>query len=268
LSAILSQKPLPTNASKLQMLSFYHFSPLDNPLAVRDELFQRVSSIPGLRGTIYLAPEGINAQLAVPCGEPLQDLVEICRATLPFDPLQENLPNLGDLVDITTPTFDKLVVRARDAILRDGMDETLDWTDAGSELSPGEWDHQLRSEANKPLVLLDCRNLYEFVQGTFHGATPLMTSNFQESWSELKERTQGLSKDQPLHIFCTGGIRCVKVGAYLKQKLGFSDIRRLEHGIIGYQRWSREEHLLSDESLWFGENFLFDKRRFHKRESD
>lgn len=279
-TAVLSQRPLPTDASHLQMISFYCFEPVPDPWASRNELFASVQSIPGLRGTIYIAKEGINAQMAVPPGDPLDQLLSACSTSLPFDPFREsnNKPNLGDLVSIETPTFNRLIVRVRDYVLRDGItraedgsDSSLDWTDAGPELSPDEWHRELSSSSSQdssstPAILLDCRNLYESEQGTFQGAIPLQTDNFQESWPVLKDMTKDFSKDQPLHIFCTGGIRCVKVGAYLKQELGFQNVRRLQHGIIGYQQWIQQEKLQSDddetlESLWQGENFIFDKRR-------
>ena len=265
--AVRSQQPLPTDALELQMLSFYRFAPIEDPTKTRDELFSAVEHIPGLRGTIYLASEGVNAQLAVPCGEPLDSLLDACSHRLPFDPFERNAPNLGDVVPISMPTFNRLIVRTRDAVLRDGLDsEDLDWDDAGLELTPTEWDQELRQPES--LFLLDCRNLYESEHGSFSGATPLKTKVFQESWQELEEETKNVDKDQPIHIFCTGGIRCVKVGSYLKQKLGFSDVRRLEHGIIGYHRWASEHYQKESESVWEGENFLFDKRRSEEEKTD
>ena len=101
------------------------------------------------------------------------------------------------------------------------------------ELTPEEWDADLRKSSSG--ILLDCRNSYESRVGTFAGADPLGTDVFSESWDILKDKTKDLDKSEPIRIYCTGGIRCVKVGAYLKQELGFEDVRRLEHGIIGYE---------------------------------
>jgi predicted sulfurtransferase len=267
-SAVLSQKPLPTDSTELQMLSFYHFEHLPDPLQARDELFESVQYIPGLRGTFYLAREGINAQLAVPPGEPLDSLLEVCSTVLPFDPFASKTPNLGDVVNIETPTFNRLIVRVRDYILRDGIPneigESLDWSDAGPELSASEWHDQVK---NDQAVLIDCRNLYESEQGTFQGAIPLGTDTFQDSWEKLDQITADLPRDAPVHIFCTGGIRCVKVGAYMKQHLNFSDVRRLEHGIIGYEK-ILEEHPEMGSSTFQGDNFLFDKRRFQENEEE
>ena len=276
-----------------QMVSFYRFAPLPDPTSVRDALFDELVQIEGLRGTAYLAMEGINAQFAVPTDgtsdEAVQQSVDqfaaSIRRVMPFDPFEVNDINYGDLVDSKLPTFNRLVVRTRDAILRSGLENedgpitaatrtAFDWDDCGKELTPEEWDADLRREGPSG-ILLDCRNSYESDVGTFAGAEPLDTDVFSDSWDILKAKTKDLDRHEPVRIFCTGGIRCVKVGAYLKQELGFEDVRRLEHGIIGYERWATEEGIsnigdsgaaggdesVAKDSLWVGENFLFDKRR-------
>jgi len=299
--------------AKLQLVSFYRFIPISEPESIRDALFQRLEKIPGLRGTVYVAKEGINAQFSVPIGDPLKVLLETFgkkeneSGCLPFDTFEENPPNIGNVVESDIPTFDRLIVRARDCILRDGIGEeasTFDWSDAGDELNPEEWHAQLSpilldksSECNinatneKKIQLLDCRNNYESDQGTFLSSTPLNTQTFSETWSILDSqvKSRDLDPSEPVYIFCTGGIRCVKVGAYLKQKLGFEDVRSLRHGIIGYERWWSEKGNIESgqqevsggtdidseynkskinmtKPLWVGENFLFDKRRFAKND--
>lgn len=287
-----------------QMVSFYRFAPLSDPASVRDALFEELVQIDGLRGSAYLATEGINAQFAIPTdsrnaevvGRSVEQFTAAVRRGMPFDPFEINAINHGDIVDSTLPTFNRLVVRTRDAILRSGLGRnddgtgsddaevpvtTFDWDDAGMELTPEEWDADLRKSSSG--ILLDCRNSYESEVGTFVGADPLGTDVFSESWDILKEKTKDLSRQEPVRIFCTGGIRCVKVGAYLKQELGFEDVRRLEHGIIGYERWATEAGkevnsgrteddeapaaIASKDSLWEGENFLFDKRRLNDEKS-
>ena len=253
-SAVRSLRPEHVD-SPLRLLSFYRFARVDDPEAVRDGLFERLGEVRGLRGTVYVAPEGINCAFAVPTGS----VEEVMRL---FDAVE---PNMGDVVDPTTPTFDRLIVRTRDYILRDGIDAPgeFDWTDAGSEIGPSEWDEQLREEG---VQLLDCRNGYESEEGTFAGARPLNTTRFGETWDAVDGavRSGDLDPSRPVHIFCTGGIRCVKVGAYLRQKHGIEDVRSLRHGIIGYERWRVEDGGAASgrESVWEGKNFLFDKRRF------
>lgn len=271
-SAVRSMKPQPTDATKLQLLSFYRFIPISHPETIRDDLFERLKTIEGLRGTVYVASEGINAQFAVPVGEPLNELLHTFGkdgGCLPFDTFEYNTANMGNVVGSNIPTFDKLIVRTRNYILRDGMKAQLDWNDVGIELDPNEWDAQLREQPN--IQLLDCRNSYESDQGTFNKARPLNTASFSDTWSVLDSQVEAndIDPSEPVYIFCTGGIRCVKVGAYLKQKLGVEDVRSLRHGIIGYERWNEEANKdvgidQEEDSLWVGENFLFDKRRFAK----
>eukprot|EP00956_Cyclotella_meneghiniana_P038990 scaffold163779_cov73-Cyclotella_meneghiniana.AAC.1 len=282
---VRSIRPTNKTGQRYQLLSFYRFTPIINPESIRDTLFERLKTISGLRGTVYVANEGINAQIAVPV-DSLEDLLTSFRKTgenegacLPFDAFEKEPPNMSDIVDETVPTFDRLIVRTRDYILRDGIlsdqdhSPILDWQDNGVELDAKDWDAQLRpilssTDTDDKVQLVDCRNAYESDQGTFLQSTPLNTQTFSETWSLLDEQVHSndLDPSKPTYIFCTGGIRCVKVGAYLKQKLGFRDVRSLKHGIIGYERWRNEEQSIrrneKDGSLWIGENFLFDKRRF------
>lgn len=256
---------------QLQLLSFYRFVPISNPQTIRDVLFDQLLLISGVRGTVYVASEGINAQFAVPIGDPLQLLLEAFgkQGCLPFDAFELSPPNMGDVVDSNVSTFDRLIVRTRDYILRDGItledgDAPLDWSDAGTELDAEVWHEQLQ-QSN--IQLFDCRNDYESNQGTFQSAQPLNTKTFSETWSVLDDQvtSDSINANEPVYIFCTGGIRCVKVGSYLKNKLGCKDVRSLRHGIIGYERWASD---VERSSLWAGDNFLFDKRRFTKEDPD
>ena len=266
-AAICSQKPSPysVQAKYFQMLSFYTFRSMEDVDidTLRDKAFSEFyNEISGLRGTLYIADEGVNGQFAVPSDQ-LTAFQNICENLLDITDL-----NIGDRVPLDTPTFEKLIVRTRNAILRDGIKLTLDWNNAGEELPPSKWHQEL--ENNPQALILDCRNDYESDQGTFQNAIPLNTTTFSESWEKLdayimahnnhNDDAKKKNSEDPVYIFCTGGIRCVKVGAYLKQKLGINHVKRLEHGIIGYQKWQSES---SDRpSLWEGENFLFDQRRF------
>mmetsp|Transcript_27495 Transcript_27495/g.40617 ORF Transcript_27495/g.40617 Transcript_27495/m.40617 type:complete len:98 (-) Transcript_27495:1153-1446(-) len=92
----------------------------------------------------------------------------------------------------------------------------LDWEEAGLELEGKEWQKRINSKDDDRIVI-DCRNLYESQKGTFQDALPLGTEAFSESWDKLDVLTKDIPRNKPSYIFCTGGIRCVKVGAYLKQ---------------------------------------------------
>lgn len=282
-SAIKSIKPLPLSCNenvKLQLISFYRFIHISEPNNLRDVIFEKIEAITGsnIRGTVYVANEGINAQFAVPIND-VDTLLHIFRNELPFDTFEECSPNMGSLVDSNIPTFDKLIVRTRDYILRDGLsnlqgaddDDQFNWNDAGIELDALEWDMELRQQQQKQqqqknVQLLDCRNSYESKEGSFVSSTPLNTNTFSETWSVIDDQvaSQLINPSEPVYIYCTGGIRCVKVGAYLRQRHGFNDVRRLKHGIVGYERWNTERKTEDGENnspLWVGENFVFDKRR-------
>jgi predicted O-methyltransferase YrrM/rhodanese-related sulfurtransferase len=118
---------------------------------------------------------------------------------------------------------------------------------------------QDRGEADPGITLLDCRNTYETDVGRFEGAEPLNTENFRESWDALKERLKDTPRDAPIMTYCTGGIRCVKVGAYLTQELGFQNVARLKGGIIAYDR-TLNEQVPGEEPMFKGTNFVFDGR--------
>jgi predicted sulfurtransferase len=158
----------------------------------------------------------------------------------------------------------RLHVRVREQILADGLTgpdmETINWKQAGKEMPPLEWHRVLTAQKQKqstPLtsngtsgaatakesnnsrddvVVLDCRNSYESDVGVFEGAVPLNTTFFRETWPVLEQLLKDTPKDTPVLTYCTGGIRCVKVNAYLQQKMGFTNTHRLAGGIIAYNR--------------------------------
>ena len=241
----------------LQMLSAFKFAQIDadrlEPL--RDELAAALAAL-RVRGTVYLAPEGVNLQCAVAPAD-----VGALRAALTAPPELRSLRlNLGETVEAEAAAddapFKRLVVKTRPQVLTDGLPTPLDWTAAGEAVAPARWAEAL---AQPGAVVLDCRNVYESDAGAFEGAEPLGTATFAESWEVLRRRLDGVDKDTPVLTYCTGGIRCVKTNAYIKQQLGFTRTYRLEDGIIGYNRHLRDHP--GEGSVWRGENFVFDRRR-------
>ena len=125
-------------------------------------------------------------------------------------------------------------------------------------MPPLEW-HQKLKEAREvqekgdeaaPLpIVLDCRNDYETQVGKFELAEPLDTINFRDSWDVLKDRLKDVPKDAPIMTYCTGGIRCVKVNAYLTQEMGMTNVSRLAGGIISYDR-TLNEQAPAEESMF------------------
>jgi len=127
----------------------------------------------------------------------------------------------------------------------------------GQRLSPRSWHRMLESDPD--VILLDVRNEYETSIGTFRGAIAPHTTAFSE-WPEyassLLEQHRATNGSEPkVAMFCTGGVRCEKASAFLIQKLGITDVRQLEGGILSYMR-----QISVDESLWQGECYVFDRR--------
>ncbi len=161
----------------------------------------------------------------------------------------------------------------RQQIVADGLNKSLKWESAGYDMPPLEWHEKLKEAREKkrsqnnhddkhvvdfPLIF-DCRNDYETSVGRFEGAIPLNTTNFRDSWEVLGDQLKDVPKDAPIMTYCTGGIRCVKVGAYLTQELGFTNVSRLAGGIIAYDR-TLNEVSPDEEPMFKGTNYVFDGR--------
>ena len=250
----------PPPSGPLQMVSFYDFYParLDAgrlpllELAVHSALREL-----GVLGTVNLAPEGINAQLAVPLGSTPMLGASLGRIR-ELRGVAARL-NLGEVVSADEAAdglpFLKLSVKARPQVLTDGLDAPLDWSRAGRSVPPSEWDEAISTPG---ALLLDCRNDFESDAGRFAGAEPLGTRTFSGSWAALRARLQGVPKDTPILTYCTGGIRCVKVNAFLEQSLGYINTAKLKDGVVGYHAHLRERP--DATSSWRGANFVFDRR--------
>ena len=262
--------------SSYQMLSWYHFFDAalddDGVEAVVAALASGWRPL-GVLGRAYVAPEGINAQLAVPEASlpALRKAHDALFARLgpgPAPPL-----NLDDVVSpgdfARRPPFRTLHVRRREQVVADGGGaDGLDLKDCGDAVAPAEWHAALSAAAdgggdakNKAPVVLDCRNHYESRVGTFEGATPLGTETFKDTYDALDGALAGKARDEPVYMFCTGGIRCVKAGSYVRQALGFTDVRRLEGGVVNYTKHLRDAGAdLDDESKFRGVNYVFNDR--------
>lgn len=295
--AYLEGMPDPADTQTMTMLSFYAFPnpPITDPEAFGETLRKLWTKPFAALGRVYVAREGVNAQMAVPTNV-LPNFMECCRSVPELGEFMENGVNV-DPIPLTmeefrtagktmgegeepSPPFKALHVRVRAQIVSDGLSAPLDWQSAGYDMPPEEW-HNTLLEAKKesesssendkkdvPLIF-DCRNKYETVVGKFDLAEPLETQTFRDTWAELEERLKDTPKDAPIMTYCTGGIRCVKVGAYLTQKLNFTNVSRLAGGIIAYDRTLNDvedggtetkENDESKESLFKGTNYVFDGR--------
>ncbi len=228
-------------------LSFYAYAKIENPKAFRDALFLAWNPLEVL-GRIYVAHEGINAQLSLPADYFYQfkDTVEA------YAFLKDMRLNIA--VEHDDHSFLKLTIKVRDKIVADGLnDATFDVTDIGIHLKAKEFNEILE---NPDTIVVDFRNHYESEIGHFIGAITPDVETFRESLPIINEQLKDHKEDKNLVMYCTGGIRCEKASAYFKHQ-GFKNVYQLEGGIINYAKQIKEEGL---ESKFIGKNFVFDHR--------
>ena len=229
-------------------LSFYQYAHIGNPQLFRDHLFLAWDKLEVL-GRIYVAKEGINAQLSVPAPR-----FEAFKAHLDSIDFLEGI-RLNIAVEQDLKSFLKLTIKVRDKIVADGLeDDSFDVTQKGKHVNAEEFNQLL---ADPSTVCVDMRNHYESEIGHFKGAFTPDVDTFRESLPIIEEDLSEHKKDKKLLMYCTGGIRCEKASAYLKHK-GFENVYQLEGGIIEYTRQVKDKAL---ENKFIGKNFVFDERR-------
>ena len=236
-------------------LSFYQYAKIGNPKLFRNHLFIAWNELDVL-GRIYVAHEGINAQLSIP--------------TENFDAFKEHIDSISFLKDLRlniaveqdNMSFLKLKVKVRHKILADGLnDDTFDVRNKGVHLKAAEF-NKLLQDPNT--ICVDMRNHYESEIGHFEGAITPDVDTFRDSLDIIEEDLKKHKEDKNLLMYCTGGIRCEKASAYYKHK-GFKNVFQLEGGIIEYVRQVNTENL---ENKFVGKNFVFDHRRGERISED
>lgn len=228
-------------------LSFYAYAKIEDPKQFRDNLFIVWNKLDAL-GRIYVAKEGINAQMSVPA-----ENIEAFRDTLEAYDFMKGI-RLNVAVEQDDHSFLKLTIKVREKIVADGLnDETFDVTKIGVHLNAKEF-NQILDDPNT--IVVDFRNHYESEIGHFKGAITPDVETFRESLPIINEQLQNHKEDKNLVMYCTGGIRCEKASAYFKHQ-GFKNVYQLEGGIINYAKQIKEENI---ESKFIGKNFVFDHR--------
>jgi len=229
-------------------LSFYHYAHIGNPQLFRDHLFLSWNALEVL-GRIYVAKEGINAQLSVPAPH--------------FEAFKKHLDSIDFLqgirlniaIEQDLKSFLKLTIKVREKIVADGLeDASFDVTQKGKHVNAEEFNALLEDENT---ICVDMRNHYESEIGHFKGAVTPDVDTFRESLPIIEEDLATHKSDKNLLMYCTGGIRCEKASAYFKHK-GFQNVFQLEGGIIEYTRQVKDQAL---ENKFIGKNFVFDERR-------
>lgn len=229
-------------------VSFYTYAKIGNTEIFRNHLFLAWDE-QDILGRIYVASEGINAQLSVPA-----ENFEVFKAHLDTISFLQNA-RINIAIEHDNFAFLKLKVKVRNKIVADGLnDNTFDVTDIGVHVNAEKFNALIE---DPDTVLVDMRNHYESEIGHFKNALTPDVDTFRESLDLIEDHLKAHKENKKLVMYCTGGIRCEKASAYYKHK-GFKNVFQLEGGIINYVRQVEASAL---ENKFIGKNFVFDQRR-------
>lgn len=222
--------------------TFYRFCPLEEFVLLKEPLHAAMVAN-NILGTILLASEGINGGMA---GTPddMANMYAVIRSN----------PNFAGMYFKETSSdmmpYEKVKVKLRKEIVALGVPGVDPLVETGIHVSPQVWNELL---ADPEVLVIDNRNTYEIEQGTFVNAINPLTENFRDFPAYIQENLLD-KKHKKIAMCCTGGIRCEKSTAYMKQ-LGFEHVYQLEGGIIDYMK-----AIPPEESKWHGQCFVFDER--------
>ncbi|HVK47826.1 MAG TPA: rhodanese-related sulfurtransferase [Pseudobacter sp.] len=227
-------------------ISFYEYFPIENPQQFRDELYQALKDLK-VFGRIYVASEGINAQISVPDSN-----VEAFRAHIYSLPYLDGL-RLNIAVDDDGKSFWVLKIKVRPKIVADGIeDASFDMRNKGKYVNAEQMNELLKDPGT---IVVDMRNHYEFEVGHFETAVEVPSDTFREQLPMAVDMLKD-QREKNIVMYCTGGIRCEKASAYMLHN-GFKNVFHLEGGIINYAQQVKDKGL---DSKFIGKNFVFDNR--------
>ncbi len=228
-------------------LSFYKYELIKNLEIFRNFLFVQFNSIDVL-GRIYIANEGINAQLSLPSKN-----IYLLKKILDEISFLKNV-RLNIAIEHDNQSFLKLKIKIRDKIVADGLgNDEYDLKNNGIHVNASEFNELLN---DKNTIAIDMRNHYESEIGHFEGANLPDVDTFRESLPIINKKYSKHKKDKKILMYCTGGIRCEKASAYLMQN-GYKNVYQLEGGIIEYTRQVKSQDI---QNKFIGKNFVFDNR--------
>ena len=221
--------------------ALYRFARLDDHAALRRPLLQCMLDH-GVRGSLLLAPEGINGTVAGSAAG-VDALLKAIAAMPQLRGFDVKFSHADEM------PFNRARVKLKREIVTLGVDG-IDPANAGTLVEPADWNRLID---DPEVLVIDTRNDYEVEIGSFAGAVNPETASFREfpAWAE---RELDPARHKKIAMFCTGGIRCEKSTAYLRQQ-GFDEVYHLQGGILKYL-----EEVPEAESLWQGECFVFDTR--------
>ncbi|MCP1338837.1 rhodanese-related sulfurtransferase [Idiomarina sp. M1R2S28] len=222
--------------------ALYKFVELNDYKELREPLYQTLIAN-DVKGTLLLAREGINGTI---CGtrEAIDNVLNYLRSDERF----------ADIEHKESPSDGQAFYRTKVKLKKEIVTLGVDWVDpkssAGTYVDPEKWNDLI---ADPEVLVIDTRNEYEYAVGTFEGAVNPKTDTFREFPEYVKQHLDP-EKHKKVAMFCTGGIRCEKSTAYLKEQ-GFDEVYHLKGGILKYL-----EMMPEDNSRWNGECFVFDQR--------
>ncbi|CAK9884656.1 MAG: hypothetical protein XXXJIFNMEKO3_01048 [Candidatus Erwinia impunctatus] len=228
-------------------VSFYKYFTIDDPQIFRDELYVLLTGLK-VFGRIYVAKEGINAQVSVPACDYEAFKAQLYNYHPALDGLRMNIALEDD-----GKSFWVLRFKVRNRIVADGIeDDTFDASDVGHYLKAAEVNAMID---DPDTVFVDMRNHYEYEVGHFEKALEIPADTFREQLPMAVDMLQD-DKDKKIVMYCTGGIRCEKASAWMRHN-GFENVYHVEGGIIEYARRAKEQGL---PVRFKGKNFVFDER--------
>jgi len=229
-------------AQQINVCALYKFVRLNNFEALREPLLTTMINL-DVKGTLLLAAEGINGTIAG-----TQTAIE---QVLNFLAQDANLHNISYKLSYNGENpFHRTKVKLKKEIVTMGVEGIDPNQVVGTYVKPKDWNALI---SDPDVLLVDTRNDYEVEIGTFTGALNPDTETFRE-FPQYVQDNLDKTKHKKVAMFCTGGIRCEKSTAYLKEQ-GFEEVYHLEGGILKYL-----EEVPSNDTMWQGECFVFDGR--------
>jgi UPF0176 protein len=225
-----------------RVAALYHFATFPDYQAFREPLYA-VCMENDVRGTLLLAREGINGTIAGP-PQGIANVLAFLRARPEFAALEHKESHASK------PPFLRMKVRLKKEIVTMGVEDIDPTRIVGTYVDPKDWNALI---ADPETIVIDTRNDYETAIGLFKGAVDPNIKTFRE-FPDWVRNNPGLHNKPKIAMYCTGGIRCEKSTAFMKE-LGFDEVYHLKGGILKYL-----EQVPPEESLWEGACFVFDER--------
>tara|TARA_B110000014_G_scaffold261671_1_gene253848 strand:+ start:1975 stop:2952 length:978 start_codon:yes stop_codon:yes gene_type:complete len=225
--------------------SFYKYMYIEDPISFRDELYLNFNTL-NILGRIYIAKEGINAQISIPKNT--------------WHKFKNLIQSNKDLKDARINhaveegvSFYKLKIKIKNEIVTYDIDASdFDMKITGQHLNSDQFNKEMD---NPDSIVLDMRNNYESEVGRFEGAILPNVETSRELLPEVTKLLEG-KEDNQILLYCTGGIRCEKASSFLIKK-GFKNVKQLEGGVINYANDVKSKKITSK---FIGKNFVFDAR--------